>query len=194
MYLRKWRNSFVALAMAQCFVATGSLAAEIPSSDNTIGGDFTLSSVNGSLSLIDLRGKVVLMFFGYTSCPDVCPITLAVISKVFAEMTEEELEKVTALFVSLDPDRDTPELLHKYTGYFHPNITGVADRLEVTEEIMRNYGVSYERKETPSSPLGYVIFHTPDILVVDREGKLQKKRIPPNTEIKDITAYVRSLL
>ena len=195
MCLRKWRNKLLVLAFVQCFAVAPSMGTETPANEvDANGGDFTLSYRNGLLSLSDLRGKVVLMFFGYTACPDVCPVTLAVISKVFAEMTEDELDKVTALFVSVDPDRDTPELLDKYTGYFHPKIVGVTDRIDVIREVMQDYGVKYERKERPGSPLGYVIFHTPDILVVDRDGMLQKKRIPPSTKVKDITAYVRSLL
>ena len=195
MCLRKWLNKFLALAIVQCLVIAPTVATEVPTDEvDANGGDFTLSFGNETLSLSDFRGKVVLMFFGYTACPDVCPVTLAVISKVFAEMSKEELEKVTALFVSVDPDRDTPELLEKYTGYFHPKIVGVTDRMDVIKEVMKDYGVEYERKERPGSSLGYVISHTPDILVIDREGMLQKKRIPPNAEVQDITAYVRSLL
>lgn len=195
MCLRKWCTNFLMLAMSQALLMPAAMATEAPSAEmDAPGGDFTLSSPDGSLSLHDLRGKVVLMFFGYTSCPDICPTTLAVVSKVFANMTAAELQNVTALFVSLDPDRDTPELLNKYTQYFHPNIVGVTDRLEVMQKIMSDYGVRYERKERPDSPLGYVISHTPDILVVDRDGRLQKQRIPPNTKVRDITAYVRSLL
>lgn len=195
MCLRKWCTNFLMLAMSQALLMPAAMATEAPSAEmDALGGDFTLSSPDGSLSLHDLRGKVVLMFFGYTSCPDICPTTLAVVSKVFANMTAAELQNVTALFVSLDPDRDTPELLNKYTQYFHPNIVGVTDRLEVMQKIMSDYGVRYERKERPDSPLGYVISHTPDILVVDRDGRLQKQRIPPNTKVRDITAYVRSLL
>jgi protein SCO1/2 len=176
-------------------MAIVSVASETPASEvRATGGDFTLSSVNGPLALSDLRGKVVLMFFGYTSCPDVCPITLAVISKVFAAMTPQELEKVTALFVSLDPERDTPDLLSKYTGYFHPKIRGVTDRPEIIGQVLKDYGVRYERKEMPGSALGYVISHTPDILVVDRDGRLQQRRFPPNTGVEDIATYVRSLM
>lgn len=195
MFLKKWRNSLLLFALLPCLVTTSLLATETPGAEaKAQGGEFTLTSKNGTLSLSDLRGKVVLMFFGYTSCPDVCPTTLAVISRVFDDLTSAELQRVTALFVSLDPERDTPERLQKYTHYFHPNIVGVTDSKRTMLQLMRDYGVSYERKERPESPLGYVIFHTPDILVVDRAGNLQQERIPPNTRVEDITAYVRSLL
>ena len=195
MYLRKWCNRFISIVLLQCLVAAASTAtAATGAEEQARGGEFTLTSPNGPLSLSDLRGKVVLMFFGYTSCPDVCPTTLAVLSRVFTGMTPAELQQVTALFISLDPGRDTPELLHKYTQYFHPNIVGVTNSQGTMQQLLQDYAVSYERKERPESPLGYVIFHTPDILVVDRDGKLQPERIPPNTGVQDITAYVRSLL
>lgn len=195
MYLKKWCISFFLFAAVPSLVATATWATEAPSAEvNAPGGEFTLSSPQGSLSLSDLRGKVVLMFFGYTSCPDVCPTTLLVVSRVFAGMTPAELEQVTALFISLDPERDTLEMLHEYTQYFHPNIIGVTDQMESMQQIMKDYGIRYERKEKSDSPLGYVISHTPDILVVDRDGKLQRQRIPPNTQVRDITAYLRSLL
>ena len=195
MCLRKWLTSLLSIVLLPSLVmAAPTAVAATGAGEQAQGGAFTLTSRNGPLSLHDLRGKVVLMFFGYTSCPDVCPTTLAVISRVFAGMTPAELQKVTALFVSLDPERDTPELLHKYTQYFHPNIVGVTDSQGTMQQLLQDYAVSYERKERPESPLGYVIFHTPDILVVDRDGKLQPERIPPNTGVQDITAYVRSLL
>lgn len=193
MCLKKWLSCLL-LVIMQC-MATGSAADVAAGTEvHAAGGDFTLSSTDGPLALSDLRGKVVLMFFGYTSCPDVCPITLAVISRVFAAMTPQEQEKLAALFVSLDPERDTPDRLRQYTEYFHPKIVGVTDRQEIIQQVLKDYGVRYERKEKPDTALGYVISHTVDILVVDRNGRLQQKRIPPSTGVDDITAYVRSLM
>ena len=158
------------------------------------GGDFTLQSPDGPISLTDLNGKVVLLFFGYTSCADVCPITLSAMSKVFSKLSAEELEQVQALFVSLDPERDTPELLAKYTGYFHPNIIGATGSMAVLRQVMEDYGIRYERKDKPGSALGYVIYHTPDILVVDGQGRLLEERIALNTSTEDIAAYVKRLI
>ena len=161
---------------------------------NYPGGDFILQSPDGQLSLQDLHGQVVLLFFGFTSCADVCPTALAVISRVFSMMSPEDLEKIRALFVSLDPGKDTFELLKQYTGYFHPNIVGVTQRLENVIEISERYGVQYQRKDMPDSTLGYVIYHTPDILVVDTWGRLQQKRIPPHVKAEEIAAYIKELL
>ena len=200
MYSRKWQFNLV-LAIAVLFFAAISNAHEALKSErepqqeqNYPGGDFILQSPDGQLSLQDLHGKVVLLFFGFTSCADVCPTALAVISRVFSMMSPEDLEKIRALFVSLDPGKDTLELLKQYTGYFHPNIVGVTERLENVIEISERYGVQYQRKDIPDSTLGYVIYHTPDILVIDTWGRLQQKRIPPHVKAEEIAAYIKELL
>ena len=200
MYSRKWQFNLVVAITTFLFVAISN-AHEAPKAEkepqqeeNYPGGDFILQSPDGQLSLQDLHGKVVLLFFGFTSCADVCPTALAVISRVFSMMSLEDLEKIRALFVSLDPGKDTFELLKQYTGYFHPNIVGVTDRLENVIEISERYGVQYQRKDMPDSTLGYVIYHTPDILVVDTWGRLQQKRIPPHVKAEEIAAYIKELL
>jgi protein SCO1/2 len=195
MYLTKWINSFCIVFVLQAVLATNATADEFSTQlSHNPGGEFTLISSQGSVSLSQYRGKVVLLFFGYTSCPDVCPTTLSTLSRVFARLNEDELDKTKALFISLDPDRDTPELLQKYTGYFHPSIIGVTANVEVLKQVTELYGVAYERKEKASSPLGYVINHTFDVLVVNREGKLLDTRIRPTTSSDDILAYLKTLL
>ena len=158
------------------------------------GGDFTLQSFDGPVSLEQLRGKVVLIFFGYTSCPDVCPTTLANLSNVFSNLKAEELERVIALFITLDPERDTPYLMKKYAGYFHANIIGVTGDKRVIDQITEDYGVVYERKEKASSSLGYIISHTVDILVINQKGQLMDSRIQPLTSTDEILVYLRKLL
>ena len=158
------------------------------------GGDFTLQSSDGPISLQQFRGKLVLLFFGYTSCSDICPTTLAILSNAFAKLEARELNNITTLFVSLDPDRDTPELLQEYTSYFHPNIIGVTDRVEVLKQVAADYGVTFERKESAGSALDYVINHPFDVLVVNQEGQLLDGRILPATSSDDISAYLKDLL
>lgn len=195
MYWKNWVFDLIAALVLQAALVTSVSAGDLsPRALSGRGGDFTLQSSDGPVSLQQLRGKVVLLFFGYTSCPDACPTTLAVLSKVFSKLEAKELDKVTALFVSLDPGRDTPERLQKYTGYFHPNIIGVTGRVEVLKQVTERYGVVYERKEKPGFPLGYVIDHTVDVLVVDRDGQLLDARIGPATRSEDILAYLRKLL
>ena len=157
------------------------------------GGDFTMDGPNGPLSLSDLRGKVVLIFFGYTSCPDVCPISLARINAAFSAMNEEERDRVRALFITLDPERDTPDRLAKYTSYFHPNIIGLRDDLKKTEAVTRQYGVSFSKNPMPDSALGYSISHPTDIFLLDTSGTLVGS-VPHDSSAKSLLAQIRDLL
>ena len=195
MCLKKWHSNLV-LTIACLTVLTTTVAGDNLSTPDTRfpGGDFTLQSINGPVSLKQYRGNVVLLFFGYTSCPDVCPLALSILSSVFSRLEPEELGKIKVLFVSLDPGRDTPELLSRYTGYFHPNIIGVSGQIEIIDQIVGNYGVVYQKKQRPDSAIGYSISHTPDILVVNGEGQLLRGRIEPATSSEDIVVYLRRLL
>ena len=154
---------------------------------------FTLDSPEGALSLKDLRGNVVLLFFGFTSCADVCPISLATISHAFSYLTDDELKRSRSLFISLDPERDTMERLKKYTGYFHANIIGVTGTMEELGRAAENYGVKFERKESPDSALGYVIYHSAKIFVIGLQGEL-RKTFPHNIDARLLLQQIRSLL
>ncbi len=154
--------------------------------------DFTLISPEGRLSLSQLKGQVVLIFFGFTACPDVCPISLSTISNVFHHLKAEELEKSKALFITLDPERDKVEMMHEYTGFFHPNIIGLTDEPRNISEVARLYGVKYQKKELERSALGYVINHTADIYLVDTVGMLIQ-RYPHDVDPKVLIRKIRSL-
>ena len=154
---------------------------------------FTLDSPEGALSLKDLRGNVVLIFFGFTSCPDVCPISLVTISHAFSYLTDDELKRSRTLFISLDPERDTMERLKKYTGYFHPNIIGVTGTMEELVRVADIYGVKFEKKETPDSALGYLIYHSAKIFVIGTQGEL-RKTFPHNIDAQLLVQQIRSLL
>ena len=157
------------------------------------GGDFTLRSADGPLSLKDLRGKVVILFFGYTSCADVCPISLATIANVFSKLTHVELKRIQSLFISLDPERDTPERLRKFTGYFHPNIVGVTGIPEVVADVAQKYGVEMEKNESNNSSLGYTISHTTNIFVVGPDGEISKT-FPHDIDGRPLLHQIKSLL
>ena len=157
------------------------------------GGDFTLRSAEGSLSLKDLRGSVVLLFFGYTSCPNVCPISLATISNVFSQMSPDELKRTKALFISLDPEKDNLEILKQYTNYFHPNIVGLTEDIKVLTIVAEQYGVKYKKTLVPNSTLGYVISHSDDIIVIGLDGNPQKS-FPHDTNTVPLLAQIKQLL
>ena len=136
------------------------------------GGEFTLQSVQGPVNLGDLRGKVVLLFFGYTSCPDICPLSLARIGACLSSLETEQAEQVSALFITLDPGRDTAERMRQYAGFFHPGIIGLTGDTEAIGDVTARYGIAWERKASPESALGYSIAHPDTILLVDADGVL----------------------
>jgi len=157
------------------------------------GGDFTLSAPDGPLSLSDLRGKVVLIFFGYTSCPDVCPMSLARIDASFSAMDARELERVQALFITLDPERDTADRLEKYTRYFHKNIIGLRGDEKAINAVAGQYGVDYSKNLMPESALGYSISHPTSILLLDAEGRIVES-VPHDAKSKYLLSRIRDLL
>lgn len=147
--------------------AASASAAPVPG-----GGGFTLDSVQGPVNLGGLRGKVVMLFFGYTSCPDVCPLSLAKIGACLSSLDAGQAQDVEALFVTLDPERDTAERMHRYANFFHPDIIGLTGAKSTIDEVAARYGVAYERKPAPESALGYSIAHPDTILLLDGDGGL----------------------
>ena len=146
--------------------------ADASGADMPAGGDFTLTSLQGPVNLSDHRGKVVLLFFGFTSCADVCPLSLARIGACLSSLEAEQAEQVSAMFITLDPERDTAERIGQYAGFFHPGIVGLTGDAEAIDDVTARYGITWERKSSPESALGYSISHPDTILLVDAEGTL----------------------
>ncbi len=166
------------------------LAVEI--ADAPQGGDFTLQSAHGPLSLESLRGKVVLLYFGYTRCPDICPTSLAMMSQGFAKLELHELEQVQGVFVSVDPERDTLEHLNAYGRYFHDHIQGITGTPEEVAKVARMYGAAYRKVESDSA-MGYIVDHSAYTYVIDQEGRLRGS-LPHGTMPDVIVQSVRDLL
>ncbi len=181
------------LIFSECITLLAAHESSISGTNGIQGGDFTLQSAEGSLSLKDLRGSVVLIFFGYTSCPNVCPISLATISNVFSQMSPDELKRTKALFISLDPEKDNLEILNQYTNYFHPNIVGLTEDIKVLTIVAEQYGVKYKKTLVPNSTLGYVISHSDDIIVIGLDGNPQKS-FPHDTNTVPLLAQIKQLL
>ena len=159
-------------ALVLATLVAGMPKAHATGQDLPAGGDFTLTSLQGPVNLSDHKGKVVLLFFGYTSCPDVCPLSLFRIGSCLSSLEDEQAEQVSALFITLDPERDTAERMRQYAGFFHPQIVGLTGDAEAIEEVTTRYGIGYERNLAPESALGYSISHPDTILLVNAEGTL----------------------
>ena len=126
-------------------------------------------------TISDLRGKVVLLFFGYTACPDICPMTLSEMIQVYHELGDRA-QDVAVLFVSLDPERDTPEQIGAYVTAFHPDFQGVHVPAERLDEVKQAYGVFSEKRvmDPNESATGYLIDHTGWLYVIDPQGNLRE--------------------
>lgn len=133
--------------------------------------DFTLTSAKGDVSLSDFRGKLVLIYFGYTFCPDICPATLANVGQSLRELGAKA-DDVQLIMISLDPERDTPEKLAEYVTHFHPSFIGVTGTQDELAKIASLYGIFYE-KTAGTDNTGYLLNHTATLLVIDREGYLK---------------------
>ena len=139
-----------------------------------MGGDFTLQSADGPVSLHDFRGKVVAIYFGYTHCPDICPTTLSALSQAFKQLTPDELQQVQGLFISVDPERDSPQLASAYARTFHPRIEGLSGTPEAIAEVAKRYFVLYEKVPLDDSAMGYAVDHSSIVYVLDKHGVVQE--------------------
>jgi protein SCO1 len=134
--------------------------------------DFALPDVNGQTKTIaDFKGKAVVLFFGFAQCPDVCPTTMAEIAAVKKSLGKEG-EKVTAVFVTVDPERDTPQVLKAYMESFDPSFTALRGSPEQTAALAKYYKIYYKKVEGKTAT-SYTIDHTAASFVYDPQGKLR---------------------
>ena len=134
--------------------------------------DFQLPDVDGRMrSLKDFAGKVVVVFFGYTQCPDVCPTTLAEISQA-KQILGEDGAKVQGVFITVDPERDTPQVLKAYLANFGPDFVGLRGTPEQTAAVAKDFKVYYKKVEG-KAPGTYTMDHSAASYVYDPQGRLR---------------------
>lgn len=134
--------------------------------------DFRLTDHRGQVrTLADFRGKVVVMFFGYTQCPDVCPTTMMEMTAVQQQLGADA-QRVQMLFVTVDPERDTRELLSHYVPAFHPSFIGLYGDLETTAKTAKAFRVFYQKQPGPT-PTSYTVDHTAGSYVFDPQGRVR---------------------
>jgi protein SCO1/2 len=136
------------------------------------GKEFKLTDHTGKIrTLADFKGKAVVLFFGFTHCPDVCPTTLAELATVMKQLGPDA-DKVQVLFITVDPERDTPELLSKYVPAFDPRFLGLAGDQAATEKVAKEFKVFYQ-KVPGKQPGSYSMDHTAASYVFDPQGRIR---------------------
>ena len=151
-----------------------------------------LDSKGESYFLSEQKGKIVLLFFGYASCPDVCPTTMAVLKRT-NELLDEEADQIQVVFITLDPDRDTSEKIQAYTSLFDTTFIGLSGDLEVLEPIWESYGVFREIDEETLTAAGYLVSHSSRTYLIDQDGNL-KVTYTYGTDPEDIAKDIQHLL
>jgi protein SCO1/2 len=154
--------------------------------------DFELTAADGTpFRLSGQRGQIVLLFFGYTSCPDVCPTTLAEANQLLRGLGDDA-GRVTYTFITVDPGRDTPQVLAGYTAAFHPAIVGLTGAPDQLAGVRQAYGVSAEEVMHASTG-GHSLAHTARLFLVDAQGRLRLS-YAAGTPAQDILQDIRHLL
>jgi len=137
--------------------------------------DFTVETLDGKISKDDFIGKPLAVYFGYTYCPDVCPTSLSSLAQAVNSFDKEKTKDFKAIFISVDPNRDTLKNLNEYAKYFHPNFIGATSNKENIDDITKRYGAYYKKIPLKNSAMGYSISHTSYIYLFDKDGKFIQK-------------------
>jgi protein SCO1/2 len=168
------------------------LMSELMTGKTPVGGPFTLTDPDGRLrSLSDFQGKMVLLYFGYTYCPDVCPTDLLAIGQLIRSLGTDG-DEVQPLFVTLDPERDTREVLRAYATSFHPRFIALTGTEDQVRRVATSYKVFFE-KVTPPGVNTYLIDHSAYVFLLDREGRFITL-FPPGTSQERMAVMVREQL
>lgn len=158
---------------------------------HTLGGDFTLRTTqNKEVSLSSFKGKAVLLYFGFTYCPDMCPTELLQFKQLLAMLPADKRSLVQPIFISVDPKRDTADVLEPYVGFFDKGILALTGSEQELHKVAGQYGAHFRYVPTGSS---YTVDHTVNIFLIDTQGKLVRI-IPYGTPTQDVLKLVTALL
>jgi protein SCO1 len=155
--------------------------------------DFTLINQYGTdTSLSQFRGKVVLLYFGYTNCPDACPMTLSLLKKSMERLMTSQ-NRVQVLFITIDPERDTVQKLQAYVPHFDRDFLGLTGSPEKIKKIAKDYHIFYEKEEAESN-VGYSMDHTTGVYLINPEGELLLKYTITNLKPEWLAEDIRKIL
>jgi protein SCO1 len=154
--------------------------------------EFELSGARDtSFRLSDTRGKVVALFFGYTSCPDICPTTMAELNQALQQLGDQA-DQVQVLFVTVDPERDTPERVQEYVDHFNSSFIGLSGSEPELAVVWNDYGV-FRQVVDGTSAAGYLVDHTARVTLIDQQGNLRVS-FPFDTPVEDVVHDLDLLL
>jgi protein SCO1 len=157
-----------------------------------VAADIRLVRAGGTeFRLSEKRGKVVALFFGYTSCPDICPTTMAELKQAL-ERVGANADQVQVLFVTVDPQRDTPERVQEYVDHFNPEFIGLSGSEPELAKVWSDYGV-FRQVVEGTSAAGYLVDHTARVTLIDQQGNLRVS-FPFDTPVDDVVHDLNLLL
>jgi protein SCO1/2 len=155
-----------------------------------VGGSFALTDTRGhTVSDADFRGKLMLVYMGYSHCPDICPMTLSTMAEALKTLGKDA-DKVAAIFISLDPERDTPQVLASYLAAFDTRITGLTGSKEALGKITKAYAGYYKKVAVPNAG-GYLIDHSGFLYLMDAKGKYIA-HYGPDVKAQDLAGAIRA--
>lgn len=156
--------------------------------------EFTGQSSQGEISLSDLKGQNVVIYFGYTYCPDVCPITLETLGKAVESLKDYNItaKDLLLLYVTLDPARDTPEALDEYAMWFYPNGMGIRFEEEDLQKITKTYNIKYEIFPMEGSAVDYSVAHSSALFFFNKNGKLVDRIT--NLTVDNMAASIKKVM
>lgn len=200
--MKKTTRATLFIGMASALLALGLLAGcgqqkgpafnAIDLTGANYAQDFALTDPNGQTrSLKDFKGKVVVVFFGFTQCPDVCPATMAELAEVKRQLGPDG-DKLQGVFITVDPERDTPELLKAYMGNFDPSFVALSTPVDKLPALAKDYKLYYKKVEG-KTPGSYTMDHSAGSYVYDTQGRL-RLYTRYGTGVPALTADVRTLL
>ena len=132
-----------------------------------------MQSDKGPVSLADLKGKVVPLYFGFASCPDICPTSLGMLASAIRQLDDTQRQQIQPVFISVDPGRDTPEKLALYANAFYPGMLGLTDKKEVIDDVTWKYRALYKIVPMKDSAMEYTVDHTSTIYIIGKNGIIQ---------------------
>ncbi|APX91614.1 SCO family protein [Halomonas sp. 1513] len=140
------------------------------------GGEVALPSTQGEFSLAAMDDdELAVLFFGYTYCPDICPMTLAVIRQALQQLEPEHAERLVPVLITVDPARDTLERLEEYVGYFGEQFIGARGSEEQLDDIAERYNLFWRRHDMEGSAMEYTVDHSSSMYLVDRHGEIRQR-------------------